>query len=86
MNQKGGVNWGVLLMSVAGIIVIVAMFPVIDLLLTTAFNTIDSSANVYYGNLIKLLLGSIPFVIGLGLVWSVIKNLDTRTADDPRNF
>lgn len=86
MNKKGGVNWGVLIIAPIAVLVIVSMFPVLDLLLTTAFATIDSSANVYYGSIIKLLLGSVGLVLGLGILVTIIKNLDTRTADIPGNF
>lgn len=88
MDSKGGINWAVILAVPIGLILLVALLPVIDILLGSGFDTLDSLSNTFYISQIQLLLGSLGLILGLGVVWFVIRNLDTRTADfgPPSNF
>lgn len=77
MNSKGGINWLTILMAPVLIILLIAIFPILDPILNELFSTLDSSSKIHYVNLIKLLTGSIGLILTLGVIWTVIRDLQT---------
>jgi len=82
MNARGGINWYIILMAPALIILLISVYPVIDEMTTQLFSTLDSSSNIFYTNIIKLLIGSIGIILMLGIIWTVVGSLRTRDQFD----
>ena len=67
-------NWAVLPMAFASIIVFVVFSPMLDLLINTAFSTLDASTAHHHVFLIKIALGSVAFLIVLGFLGNVVND------------
>lgn len=83
MNLKGGINWFTILMIPTLIVLLIAVLPVIDILTGTFFETLSQSQNSLFPNLSMLLIGIIPLVLVLGIIWVSIKTLEEPRAQPP---
>ena len=76
MNHKGGLNWFNIMMAPVLVILLIAIFPVLDVVLTEAFTALDATSTTLFVNLIKLLLGSIGFILVIGIIWTTVSSLN----------
>jgi hypothetical protein len=67
MNERGGLNWFTILMIPVLIILFIPIASVTSVIVDEAFTVLDNTTNIFYINFIKLLIGSIVFIIAIGI-------------------
>lgn len=74
-------DWAQLMRVPAVIIVLMAYFPIYNLLAGTLFPIIDANtSNILFSGIIKLIIGSIPLVVVIVFLWKITEAI---TAPSP---
>jgi hypothetical protein len=65
------------------IIVLLAYFPIYNLLAGSLFPVIDAGSNILFGGIIKLIVGIIPLAIIIVFLWKVVDAITTPSMPRP---
>ena len=74
MNKKAGAV-DAILTAFIGLVLFVALMPVISILTTQAINSVNSGADISNKSVIVILLGMIGLLVVIGLIYGIIKSM-----------
>jgi hypothetical protein len=74
-NERGSVDWGTILMLPVLIILLIVVYSIMPVIVDILFGKLDSSTNLYYGALIKMLIGGIGLILVIGIIWNIFNGL-----------
>jgi ABC-type branched-subunit amino acid transport system permease subunit len=57
------------------LILLVVVYSILPVIVDILFALIDVSPNIYYANLIKMLIGAIGLIMVIGVVWNLFTGL-----------
>ena len=74
-NEKGAVDWGTILMAPALLLLLIVVYAIMPIFVDMLFLKLDASPNLYYGNLVKMLIGGIGLILVIGIIWHIFTGL-----------
>jgi len=67
-----------LIMAPALLLILIAAFPVLDVLLQQLDDTLsDTGDTIMYGNLIQILAGGVGLILMAGIIWTIVHRAQT---------
>lgn len=80
------VDLRIIVFAPAMIMLLMAMLPVMNIFNEQLFDKLDESDDTSLPNLIKVLMGGIPFIIALGIGWAAWRGTQSQTPQIPSDF
>ena len=77
------VDLRMIVMAPALIALVMAGSVILNALTAELFTSLDSSSNILYPNIIKVVIGILPLILVLGIVWYVWSSTQAQAVPPP---